>query len=73
MSAAATKRRKQTVLKSDKTLLRLWIDPARLPRAKTHFPAPEKSPENYLMNRYLELADLALKESSETKDKKKIA
>ena len=71
MSAAATRRRKRTVPSSDKKPLRLWVDPARLPRAKTHFPVPEKSATDYLMNRYLKLADLVLKDPPEKKDKQK--
>jgi hypothetical protein len=58
------------VPESEQKPLRLWIDPARLPRPKTYFAPPEKSAEDYLMNRYLELADLVLKGRIE-KDKKK--
>ena len=72
MSETAAKRLriKQPVDNSGKKTLGLWIDPTRLPKAKSHFVATEKPAEDYLMNRYLELADLVLKESTGYRKKK---
>lgn len=72
MSGAAAKRsRKKSALNSDKKPPRLWVDPKRLPNAKIHFTPPERAAEDFLMNRYLELADLVLKEP--INDRKKSA
>jgi hypothetical protein len=72
MSETAAKRRrsKQPLHNSGKKPLDLWIDPSRLPKAKIHVIETEKHAEDYLMNRYLELADLVLKESTGYKKKK---
>jgi hypothetical protein len=75
MPVAAAKRKRSTkssVPNSGRDSLGLWIDPSRLPKAKTYFPPPEQSPDDSLINRYLELADLVLNEQPKP-GKKKIA
>jgi hypothetical protein len=60
MPVAAAKRKRSTsksAPNSGREPLGLWIDPSRLPKPKTYLIPPEKSADDYLVNRYLELKE----------------